>query len=78
MVVSDHSPQLLPGVSQMPEISKIAVGAKPIPRQSAVTDTVREPVIQTGYKSSDEPPGQADSTSHDDNRAPTTTTEWWK
>jgi hypothetical protein len=78
VVMSDHSPQLLPGVSQMPEVSKIAAGAKPIPRPSAVTETAREPIIQTGYKPADEPADQSGSPNRAASEAPAATSEWWK
>jgi hypothetical protein len=81
VVMSDHSAQLLPGVSQMPEVSKIAAGAKPITPQSTLTEGDGKPVIQTAYnKTPDEPAGQAvpPPPNHADSGTAASTTEWWK
>jgi hypothetical protein len=77
VVMSDHSAQLLPGVSQMPEVSKIA--AKPIAPQPSLTEGDGKPVIQTGYnKTLDQPAGQMAPPNHADSGTAASTTEWWK
>ncbi len=79
VVMSDHSPQLLPGVSQMPGVSQVAARVKPLPRPSAAAETPRRPIAQTGYETSVEPAASLGS----ENRSqpgPTaaSTADWWK
>jgi hypothetical protein len=62
VVMSDPSSQLLPGVSQMPAVSRIARGERPIAPKSAVTAASNSGVEQAGYKSSDSKNGDAATT----------------
>jgi hypothetical protein len=80
VVMSDHSPQLLPGVSQVPDVSRIAAGERPKPRPSSPPEKPLDPITQTAYQSADPPPASASvSGKHSDgDSSGASTADWWK
>jgi hypothetical protein len=79
VVMSDHSPQLLPGVSQMPGVSQVAARVKPLPRQPTVTESPQGPIRQAGYETSTEAADRPASGNHSETGTPAAATaDWWK
>src|SRR3984957_2307526 len=62
VVMSEHSPQLLPGVSQVPDVSRIATGEKPSKLKSAGNAPSDGAVKQAGYQTTDAPPSTTTTT----------------
>jgi hypothetical protein len=69
VVMSDSASQLLPGVSQVPDVSRIASGEKPVAPMSDVKAAPGGGVEQAGYKSTD---------SGSTNGGTAATADWWK
>jgi hypothetical protein len=73
VVMSEPASQLLPGVSQVPDVSRIASGEKPIAPKSDVRAASVGGVEQAGYKSTDS--GATNGTAAVTAAA---TADWWK
>ena len=79
VVMSDHSPQLLPGVSQMRGVSQVAARLKPLPRKPAPAETPNGPIAQAGYETPAEPAAKPGSEDRSETGQPAASTaDWWK
>ena len=72
VVMSDNSPQLLPGVSQTSAVARVAERTKPAPQ------TTKGPIAQAGYEVPDEKAEKASSKSDGADSGTATNADWWK
>jgi hypothetical protein len=77
VVTSEQSSQLLPGVSQVPDISRIASGEKPGTLKSAVNSSDGS-VEQAGYKTTSAQPSGVTPASGEKNDRTASSPDWWK
>lgn len=79
IVVSDHSPQLLPGVSQMAAVAKAAGSVKPASPPSSASEKASGPIAQAGYTqpADSKGAGGAQTSSQTADSQPATA-DWWK
>jgi hypothetical protein len=76
VVMSDHSPQLLPGVSQVPDVSRIAAGEKPSGLKAADRDPSDGAIKQASFQATAAPSATANASPSKGD--PATTADWWK
>jgi hypothetical protein len=77
VVMSEQSSQLLPGVSQMPNISRIARGEKPSTLKSAVNSSDGS-VDQAGYKTTGAPASDVTAAAGEKDDRVASSPDWWK